>query len=35
MVRSGSRDSRDSDYFVTEIRNRVEAMTAERDRLDR
>lgn len=35
VVRRGSRDSRDSDYFVTEIRNRVDAITAERDILDR
>ena len=35
VVRRGSRDSRDSDYFVTEIRNRVDAITAERDHLDR
>ena len=35
VVRRGSRDSRDSDYFVNEIRNRVDAITAERDILDR
>ena len=35
VVRRGSRDSRDSDYFVTEIRNRVDAITAERDHVDR
>ena len=35
VARRGSRDSRDSDYFVNEIRNRVDAITAERDILDR
>ena len=35
VLRRGSRDSRDSDYFLTEIRNRVDAITAERDHLDR